>query len=112
MLDNLNPKELKYELISPEERRDTMSNYQENLSRILRQARHASGLTQKQVAQALYINRTTYTYYENAKSLPTLDTLKKAASLFSIPLEYLLYPEKYQDELPISLHKKIRPPKG
>ena len=88
-----------------------MSNYQENLSRILRQARHASGLTQKQVAQALYINRTTYTYYENAKSLPTLDTLKKAASLFSIPLEYLLNPEKYQDELPISLHQKIRPPK-
>lgn len=88
-----------------------MTTYREDLGKMLRQARHASGLTQKQVAQALYINRTTYTYYENAKSLPSLDTLKKVASLFSIPLEYLLYPEKYQDKLPISMRKKIRPPK-
>lgn len=49
-----------------------------------------SGFTQKQVADALHIERTTYTYYETGKTLPNVITLKKLADMFNVPIDYLM----------------------
>lgn len=58
--------------------------------------RQNSGLTQKQVADALHIERTTYTYYENGKTLPNIITLKKLSKIFNVPIEYLI-PSEVKD---------------
>lgn len=52
--------------------------------------RQNSGLTQKQVADALHIERTTYTYYETGKTLPNVITLKKLSKLYNVPVDYLM----------------------
>lgn len=52
--------------------------------------RQNSGFTQKQVADALHIERTTYTYYETGKTLPNVLTLKKLADMFNVPVDYLM----------------------
>lgn len=52
--------------------------------------RQNSGLTQKQVADALHIERTTYTYYEIGKTLPNLITLKHLAKLFHVSVDDLM----------------------
>lgn len=52
--------------------------------------RQNSGLTQKQVAEALHIERTTYTYYENGKTLPNVITLKKLAEIYNVPVDCLM----------------------
>ena len=46
--------------------------------------RQNSGFTQQQVADALHIERTTYTYYEIGKTLPNLITLKKLAQIYHV----------------------------
>lgn len=48
-----------------------------NLGNLLKIYRKNSLLTQQQVADALNINRTTYTYYETGKTEPSIDTLHK-----------------------------------
>ena len=56
----------------------------------LRHRREACALSQQQVADALNIDRTTYTKYETGKSEPNLETLVKIAAVFNIsPLELL-----------------------
>ncbi len=47
-------------------------------------------LTQQQVADALNINRTTYTYYEIGKTEPSIETLFKLVKIFGITYEDLL----------------------
>lgn len=72
-----------------------MSDYREDLSKVLRRIRTSCGLSQREVAEALHMNRSTYTYYETAKVIPDIITLKKLAEIFSVPLETLCYPEKF-----------------
>lgn len=72
-----------------------MSNYQEDLSRMLRQARISSGLLQKEVAESLNINRSSYTCYETGKVLPDIITLIKLSEIFSLAPEAFFYPEKF-----------------
>ncbi len=74
-----------------------MSNFKRNLEKMLRNVRIACGLSQREVADMLHINRSTYTYYETGKTSPDLETVRKLAILFSIPPEAFLYPEKYAD---------------
>lgn len=57
---------------------------------LLKNYRKAALLTQQQVADALHINRTTYTYYEVGKTEPSIDTLAKLIKLFNITYEDLL----------------------
>ena len=48
------------------------------------------GLTQSAVAEALGVERSTYTYYELGKTIPSWDILKKLAKLFNISYYDLL----------------------
>ena len=52
--------------------------------------RRASGMTQKQVAQSLSIDRSTYAYYENDKTKPDYGTLVRIARIFQVSTDYLL----------------------
>ena len=65
-----------------------------NLGNLLKIYRKNSLLTQQQVADALNINRTTYTYYETGKTEPSIDTLHKLIKIFGITYDDLLPSEK------------------
>lgn len=56
----------------------------------LRFYREACALSQEQVADALNIHRTTYTYYESGKTMPNLNMLTRIAAIYNVsPLELL-----------------------
>lgn len=50
----------------------------------LRRLRIQSGLTQQAVADALHVNRATYTYYETGKTTPSVERLGKIAKIFGV----------------------------
>lgn len=54
------------------------------------------GLTQQEVADALKIERSTYTYYELGKTIPSWSAVKKLAQIFQIaPYDLLEEQNKY-----------------
>jgi len=56
----------------------------------LKELRIKMDLTQKQIADSLKIDRSTYSYYESGKTCPPLDSLKRLAMIFSVSLDDLL----------------------
>ncbi len=56
----------------------------------LRLLREKNGLTQKQVAEILNIDRSTYAYYECGKTRPDILTIAKLARLYRISTDFLL----------------------
>lgn len=56
----------------------------------LRMLREKQGFTQQQVANALGIDRSTYTYYEMGRCQPHLSTFKKLARLYQVSTDELL----------------------
>jgi len=54
-------------------------------SLVLRQCRENAGLTQKQVADALSVERSTYAYYETGSTHPSGSMIIKLARIFNIP---------------------------
>ena len=50
----------------------------------LRRLRIRCGLTQQAVADALHVNRATYTYYETGKTTPSVERLGKIAEIFGV----------------------------
>ncbi len=56
----------------------------------LKKIRQACGLTQTDIAQALGIDRTTYTYYETGKHEPSLSRAQDLAKLFNTDLATLI----------------------
>lgn len=71
-----------------------MSEYQKFLAGNLRDLRKACGYTQGAVAAALGIARPTYSYYENGKTNPDIETLTKLAKMFGVSLDQLALPEE------------------
>lgn len=68
------------------------------LSVILKMLRENNGYTQQQVADALNIDRSTYTYYEIGKTMPDINMIIKLARIFSVPYSDLLAEEaRYLD---------------
>ena len=67
----------------------------------LRRCREACALSQQQVADALNINRTTYTKYETGDSDPALITLVRLAAIYNVsPMDLLpVIDEEEQQEL-------------
>ena len=61
-----------------------------SLGEKLRKLRESYNLSQKQVAEALNIDRSTYTYYEKDKTRPSLETLVKISRIFNVPTATLL----------------------
>ncbi len=52
--------------------------------------RQKEGLLQRDVADQLHIDRSTYSYYERGKTNPPLDILIKLADYFGVTTDYLL----------------------
>ena len=60
-----------------------------NISKKLKELRHAEGWTQSQTAERLKIGRVNYTRYETNASRPDYETLVAIADLFDITLDEL-----------------------
>lgn len=56
----------------------------------LRVERTKNGLTQKEMASFLGLDRTTYVKYETGQSEPNFEVLKKIAERFNVTTDYLL----------------------
>lgn len=56
----------------------------------LKELRVARSLYQKDIAEHLGIDRTTYVKYENGSSEPPLDSLIDLANFYSVSLDYLV----------------------
>ena len=63
------------------------------LSKILKRLRENIGYTQQQVAEALHVERSTYTYYETGKTTPDINTIIKLAKIFGVSYVDLLNEE-------------------
>lgn len=64
--------------------------------RRLKNLRVDTGKTQKEIADILGVDRTTYVKYENGNSEPNFEMLRKLSDLFDVSIDYLLE----QKELP------------
>lgn len=67
-----------------------MTQQKKSLGEKLRKLRESYNLSQNQVAEALNIDRSTYSYYELDKTRPNLETLVKLSHIFSVSKSYLL----------------------
>lgn len=56
----------------------------------LKQLRSEQHITQEKLANILGIAKTTLAAYEQEKSEPSIDTLKKLADYFNVPVDYLI----------------------
>lgn len=76
------------------------------LSKKLRDLREKCGYTQQQIANALNIDRSTYSYYETGKTSPDIPSLLVLANVFSISVEELLGQEQ---QAPLALNDSGSP---
>lgn len=56
----------------------------------LKQLRLHYQMTQRQVADIMGVERSTYTYYELGKSKPNIELIVKLAQLYNVSTDYLL----------------------
>ena len=56
----------------------------------LQELRKQKGLTQEEVAEALYVSRTAISKWETGRGYPSIDSLKSIAKLFSVTIDELL----------------------
>lgn len=62
----------------------------DEIAYLLKRYRLNCGYSQQMVANALNVDRSTYTYYETGKSMPSLSTLMVLKNLLNIPYDELL----------------------
>ena len=67
----------------------------------LQELRKSKGLTQEELASALYVSRTAVSKWESGKGYPSIDSLKEISGFFSVTIDDLLSAEKL-----ISIAKK------
>lgn len=60
----------------------------------LQKLRKARGLTQEELAEALFVSRTAISKWESGRGYPNIDSLKEIASFFSVTVDELLSGEK------------------
>ena len=70
----------------------------------LRELRKISRMTQKQVAQILNLDRSTYAYYETDTTKPDYNTLVRIARMFRVSTDYM--PVSYTH---LDVYKRQRP---
>ena len=68
------------------------------LGRRLREIRLEHNLTQKAIASALGIDRTTYTLYETGATTPSPDKLYKLSQMYNVTVGYLMGVENNHPE--------------
>ena len=76
----------------------------------LRQARLKAGYSQQNIADALNMNRATYSYYESGKTSPDPVTLGKIARIYGAPIEFF-FEEEDDERVPVLLTDRERCPK-
>ncbi len=59
-------------------------------NRKLQELRKQKGMTQNELAEALYVSRTTVSKWESGRGYPNIDSLKAMAILFSVTVDELL----------------------
>ena len=67
----------------------------------LQELRKSRGLTQQELAEALYVSRTAILKWESGRGYPSIDSLKEISGFFSVSIDDLLSGEKL-----VSLAKK------
>ena len=67
-----------------------MNNIKENVSQQLRKLREAKKLTQKEIAEKLNIDRSTYAYWESAKTEPSIKHLVKLSKIYNVTIDYII----------------------
>lgn len=72
----------------------TVENKNQYLAKTLRKLRLNAGYTQQNIADALNINRSTYTYYETGKTTPDVHTLKELSKMFKVGVHVFLEDEE------------------
>lgn len=60
------------------------------LSDQLRKCRQRCGLAQRQVAEQIGVDRSTYTYYELGTTSPSIETIKRLATIYGVSIDWLL----------------------
>lgn len=60
----------------------------------LQELRKSRGLTQEQLAEALYVSRTAISKWESGRGYPSIDSLKEISKFFSISIDDMLSGEK------------------
>ena len=58
----------------------------------LQKLRKEKGLTQEELAEKLYVSRTAVSKWESGRGLPSIDSMKAVAAVFSVTLDELLSP--------------------
>ena len=65
-----------------------------DVAKNIRKIRDASGMTQEELAEKMFITRQTISNWENGKSQPDVETLSKLSELFSVEVTELIYGKK------------------
>lgn len=60
----------------------------------LQELRKNKGLTQEELAEALYVSRTAISKWESGRGYPNIDSLKEISKFFSVTIDELLSGEK------------------
>ena len=63
----------------------------------LQELRKKKGLTQEELAEALYVSRAAVSKWESGRGYPNIDSLKAVANYFSVSIDELLSPEEALD---------------
>ena len=60
----------------------------------LQELRKSKGLTQEELAEALFVSRTAVSKWESGRGYPSIDSLKEISTYFSVSIDDLLSGEK------------------
>ena len=60
----------------------------------LKELRNSRGLTQEEMAEALFVSRTAISKWESGRGYPSIDSLKEISGFFSVTIDELLSGEK------------------
>lgn len=73
-----------------------------NFGNTLKELRKKSGLTQKQLAERLWLSKATVSYYEQSLRYPSPEILVKMANVFHVSTDFLLGREGMHQTLDIT----------
>ena len=72
----------------------------------LQELRKQKGLTQEELAQALFVSRTAVSKWESGKGYPNIESLKDLAAFFSVTLDEMLSGEELLHAAQEDLHRQ------
>ncbi len=77
----------------------------------LQELRKSRGLTQEELAEALFVSRTAVSKWESGRGYPSLDSLKQISRFFAVSIDELICPEEIisaaEEEKKASLDKYL-----